>query len=76
MTNETSMSSPLSIEQPCQPEGKVDHLTGERLIKPDCVLDYNFKMGAVDEVDMINSFVECARKTTNVVKTITNKNKK
>ena len=35
---------------------KVDHLTGERKIKPDCVLDYNLKMGAVDKADMINSF--------------------
>ncbi|CDQ64883.1 unnamed protein product [Oncorhynchus mykiss] len=42
--------------------GKVDHLTGELKIKPDCVLHYNVKMGAVDNADMINSFVECARK--------------
>jgi hypothetical protein len=38
--------------------GKVDHLTGERKIKPDCVLDYNLKMEAVDKVVMINSSVE------------------
>ncbi|XP_038846403.1 piggyBac transposable element-derived protein 4-like [Salvelinus namaycush] len=44
--------------------GKVDHLMEERKIKPDCVLDYNLKMGTVDKVDMINSFVECAQKTT------------
>ena len=25
--------------------GKVDHLTRERKIKPDCVLEYNLKMG-------------------------------
>ncbi|XP_021462473.1 piggyBac transposable element-derived protein 4 [Oncorhynchus mykiss] len=50
--------------------GKVDHLTGERLIKPDCVLDYNLKMGAVDKADMINSFVECTRKTTKWYKKI------
>nr|XP_046188550.1 piggyBac transposable element-derived protein 4-like [Oncorhynchus gorbuscha] len=37
--------------------GKVDHLTGERKIKPDCVLDYNLKMGAVDKADMINVHV-------------------
>uniref|UniRef100_A0A674EYF1 PiggyBac transposable element-derived protein domain-containing protein n=1 Tax=Salmo trutta TaxID=8032 RepID=A0A674EYF1_SALTR len=50
--------------------GKVDHLTGERKIKPDCVLDYNLKMGAVDKADMINSFVECTRKTTKWYKKI------
>jgi hypothetical protein len=44
--------------------GKVDHPTGEKNIKPDCVLDYNLKMGAVDTADMINSFVERAGKTT------------
>ena len=37
--------------------GKVDHLTGERKIKPDFVLDFSVKMGAVDKKDMINSFV-------------------
>ena len=50
--------------------GKVDHLTGERKIKPDCVLDYNLKMGAVDKADMINSFVECTRKTNKWYKKI------
>jgi hypothetical protein len=32
--------------------GKVDQLTGERKIKPDCVLDYNLKIGAVDKADL------------------------
>jgi hypothetical protein len=50
--------------------GKVDHLTGERKIKPDCVLDYNLKMGAVEKADMINSFVECTQKTTKWYKKI------
>ncbi|XP_038857496.1 piggyBac transposable element-derived protein 4-like [Salvelinus namaycush] len=50
--------------------GKVDHLTGVRKIKPDCVLDYNLKMGAVDKADMINSFVECTQKTTKWYKKI------
>uniref|UniRef100_A0A8C7LTA0 PiggyBac transposable element-derived protein domain-containing protein n=1 Tax=Oncorhynchus mykiss TaxID=8022 RepID=A0A8C7LTA0_ONCMY len=49
---------------------KVDHLTGERKINPDCVLDYNLKMGAVDKADMINSFVECTRETTKWYKKI------
>ncbi|XP_052351639.1 piggyBac transposable element-derived protein 4-like [Oncorhynchus keta] len=53
-----------------QENGKVDHLTGERKIKPDCVLDYNLKMGAVDKADMINSFVECTRKTNKWYKKI------
>lgn len=43
--------------------GKVDHVTGELRRKPDCVLEYNLKMGAVDKTDMQNSFVECARKS-------------
>ncbi|KAJ8351826.1 hypothetical protein SKAU_G00233020 [Synaphobranchus kaupii] len=44
--------------------GRLDHLTGEPKVKPACVLDYNKKMGAVDRVDMITSFVDCARKST------------
>ena len=48
----------------------MDHLTGERKIKPDCVLDYNCEMGAVAKVDMINSFVACARKTTKWYKNV------
>jgi hypothetical protein len=50
--------------------GKVDHLTGERNIKPDCVVDYNLKMGAVDKADMINIFVESTQKTTKWYKKI------
>ncbi|KAJ8353409.1 hypothetical protein SKAU_G00209760 [Synaphobranchus kaupii] len=42
----------------------LDHFTGEPKVKPACVLDYNKKMGAVDRVDMITSFVDCARKST------------
>ncbi|XP_046903421.1 piggyBac transposable element-derived protein 4-like [Hypomesus transpacificus] len=44
--------------------GKVDRVTGEGIVKPCCVLDYNRKMGAVDKGDMLNSYVPCARKTT------------
>eukprot|EP00063_Salmo_salar_P066961 XP_014041796.1 PREDICTED: piggyBac transposable element-derived protein 4-like [Salmo salar] len=43
--------------------GKLDYVTGERKIMPDCVLEYNKKMGAVDKVEMQNTFVECARKS-------------
>nr|XP_046210731.1 uncharacterized protein LOC124038687 [Oncorhynchus gorbuscha] len=39
--------------------GNVDHLTGERKIKPDYL-----KMGAVDKADMINSFMECTQEMT------------
>ncbi|KAJ8356415.1 hypothetical protein SKAU_G00192090 [Synaphobranchus kaupii] len=42
----------------------LDHFTGEPKVKPACVLDYNKKMGAVDRVNMITSFVDCARKST------------
>ncbi|RXN28339.1 piggyBac transposable element-derived 4-like protein [Labeo rohita] len=45
------------------PSGKIDHITGDEKIKPQCVLDYNKKMGAVDKVDMMDSFVGCTRKT-------------
>ncbi|CAB1345011.1 unnamed protein product [Coregonus sp. 'balchen'] len=52
----------------CQSPGKLDYVTRERKIKPDCVLEYNKKMGAVDKVDMQNSFVECARKSLKLYK--------
>ncbi len=45
------------------PSGKIDHTTGNEKIKPQCVLDYNKKMGAVDKVDMMDSFVGCTRKS-------------
>ncbi|RXN17129.1 piggyBac transposable element-derived 4-like protein [Labeo rohita] len=45
------------------PSGMIDHITGDEKIKPQCVLDYNKKMGAVDKVDMMDSFVGCTRKT-------------
>ena len=50
--------------------GKVDHLMGERKFKIDCVLNYNLKMGALNKADMINSFVECTKKTTKSYKNI------
>ena len=42
--------------------GKLDYVTRERKMKPDCVLENNKKMGAVDKVDIQNRFVGCARK--------------
>ena len=45
------------------PTGKVDYATGRVVNKPCCVLQYNHKMGSVDNLDQHNTFVECARKT-------------
>ena len=42
------------------PDGR-EKQTRQGDIKPDCVLDYNLKMGEVDKADMINSFVECTK---------------
>uniref|UniRef100_L7M1S0 Putative tick transposon n=1 Tax=Rhipicephalus pulchellus TaxID=72859 RepID=L7M1S0_RHIPC len=42
---------------------KVDRRTGEKKKKPQCVLEYNKKMGLVDKVDMQPSFSESIRKT-------------
>ncbi|KAJ8368718.1 hypothetical protein SKAU_G00087460 [Synaphobranchus kaupii] len=44
--------------------GRLNHFTGEPKVKPACVLNYNKKMRAVGRVDMIFSFVDCARKST------------
>ncbi|XP_067113917.1 piggyBac transposable element-derived protein 4-like [Osmerus mordax] len=52
------------------PTKKRDYTTGEKRIKPTCVVEYNKKMGAVDKSDMLNSFVECIRKTTKWYKKI------
>lgn len=43
--------------------GKKHFRTGEPIKKPECVIEYNNKMGAVDKVDMQISFVECVRKS-------------
>jgi hypothetical protein len=40
-----------------------DRKTQEYVSKPQCVIDYNKKMGASDRSDMILSSVECVRKT-------------
>ncbi|XP_063050090.1 piggyBac transposable element-derived protein 4-like [Engraulis encrasicolus] len=45
------------------PTGKVDYASGERVTKPLCVLEYNKKMGSVDNLDKWNTFVDCSRKT-------------
>lgn len=45
------------------PTGKVDYATGESITKPLCVVEYNKKMGSVDNLDKRNTFVDSARKT-------------
>ena len=40
---------------------------GDSLVLSFYVLNYNLKMGAVDKVDMVNSFVECAQENYQVV---------
>ncbi|KAG8239405.1 hypothetical protein J437_LFUL017987 [Ladona fulva] len=42
---------------------KVDYKTGKKIFKPNCVLDNNKRMGAVDKKDMILSSIESVRKT-------------
>lgn len=53
-----------------KPSGKKNPKTGEEILKPDCVLHYNHKMGAVDKIDMQVSFVQCARKTLKCYKKV------
>lgn len=43
--------------------GKINFTTGESIVKPSCIVDYNLKMGAVDKADMIISFSLTARKS-------------
>lgn len=43
--------------------GKVDYNTGEPILKPDWVLDYNKNMRMVDKYDMQLAKVECVRKS-------------
>jgi len=37
--------------------------TNDIIKKPQCIVDYNMKMGAIDHIDMQMSFTECVRKT-------------
>lgn len=43
--------------------GKTDHLTGEKIYKPKCIVEYNNNMGSVDKSDMLLSSIESVRKT-------------
>lgn len=43
--------------------GKLDRITGVKLLKPLAVLDYNENMGGVDKSDMMLSFTDSARRT-------------
>jgi hypothetical protein len=42
---------------------KINHKTGEPVIKPQCVLDYNKSMGIVDKADMMITSLSCMRKS-------------
>ena len=43
--------------------GRTQHGTEDAVLKPGLVLDYNDNMRLVDKVDMMVSFVDCAKKT-------------
>ena len=43
--------------------GKVNHVTNEPIMKPDCVIDYNTNMRLIDKADMQISAIECVRRT-------------
>ena len=43
--------------------GKVDPVTREAIVKPDCVIDYTKNMRLVDKSDMQIASVECMRRT-------------
>lgn len=43
--------------------GKTNRKTGEKVMKPQCVVDYNANMGAVDHSDMLLSSVASVRKS-------------
>ena len=41
----------------------IDPRTRERVMKPECILDYNINMRLVDKSDAMISSIECTRKT-------------
>jgi hypothetical protein len=42
--------------------GKTDRVTGANILKPQCILEYNQNMGAIDKTDMLQSSIESVRK--------------
>lgn len=42
---------------------KTDRKSGNKILKPTCILDYNKNMGSVDRTDMVISSIESVRKT-------------
>lgn len=42
---------------------KIDRKSGETIVKPQCVVEYNKNMGAVDKTDLLLSSIETVRKT-------------
>lgn len=47
------------------PSGKVERGTGNPILKPDAILDYNLNMKLVDKADMLISAIDCLRKPVN-----------
>lgn len=45
------------------PTGKVEYGTGNPILKPDVVLDYNVNMRLIDKSDMMISTIDCLRKS-------------
>lgn len=45
------------------PTGKTNFRTGEPIMKPKCILEYNKNMGTVDKADMMLSSLSCMRKS-------------
>ncbi|XP_046689170.1 piggyBac transposable element-derived protein 4-like, partial [Homalodisca vitripennis] len=43
--------------------GKVNYMTKEKIMKPKCIQEYNYNMGAVDRTDMMLSNVSFIRRT-------------
>jgi hypothetical protein len=46
-----------------RPTGKMDRQTKQPIVKPNCVIEYNRNMGAVDRTDMMIGSTECMRKS-------------
>ena len=42
---------------------RFDHASGQKKVKPECIIDYNRKKGSVDKTDMLMSFTDSMRKS-------------
>ena len=43
----------------------MDRATGQKKVKPECIIDYNRMKGTVGKTDMIMSFADFTRKSIN-----------